>query len=183
MLYIIRHGRTDWNDEYRLQGQTDIPLNEEGREMAREAAEKYRDIHFDICFCSPLIRAAETARILLEGRDIPVYYDDRLKELAFGECEGLENSLGKPESPVYVFFKEPEKYTDPPKGGESLDELFLRTGEFLRERVEPLLSEAKDVLIVGHGAMNSSIVCQVKDRDRSRFWEEGIPNCELMRLI
>ena len=47
MLYIMRHGRTDWNQQRRIQGRTDIPLNDEGREMARKAAEEYKDVHFD----------------------------------------------------------------------------------------------------------------------------------------
>ena len=68
MLYIIRHGKTDWNVRHKMQGRTDIPLNEEGRQMAEAAREDYRDVHFDICFCSPLIRAKETAEIL---PDIP----------------------------------------------------------------------------------------------------------------
>ena len=41
MFYILRHGRTDWNEEHRLQGEVDIPLNETGRQMAYDAAEKY----------------------------------------------------------------------------------------------------------------------------------------------
>ena len=50
MLYIMRHGRTDWNVRHKLQGRTDIPLNDEGRMMAAEAGEKYADIHFDECY-------------------------------------------------------------------------------------------------------------------------------------
>ena len=83
MLYIMRHGRTDWNDLRKLQGKTDIPLNEEGRLMAEKARETYNDVHFDVCYCSPLIRAKETAEIFLKGRSIPVIYDDRLKEMGF----------------------------------------------------------------------------------------------------
>ncbi|MBO4900217.1 MAG: histidine phosphatase family protein [Lachnospiraceae bacterium] len=183
MLYIIRHGLTDWNSKYKLQGQTDIPLNDEGRAMARKAHEECRNVRFDICFCSPLIRARETADILLEGRDVPIYYDDRLKEMYFGDYEGIENSFSIPDCPINVFFKDPANYTDPPGGAESLDDLFARTGEFLDEKVYPLLNEGKDVLIVGHGAMNSSIVCRIKERERADFWKEGIPNCKLMRLI
>lgn len=183
MLYIIRHGLTDWNTKHKLQGQTDVPLNDEGRAMAREAHEEYMDVHFDVCFCSPLIRARETAGILLEGRDIPVYFDDRIKEMSFGSYEGIENSFDIPDCPINKFFFDPAGYTDPPGGAESLDDLFHRTGEFLEEKVYPLLDEGKDVLIVGHGAMNSSIVCRIKNRDRSDFWKEGIPNCKLQRLI
>ena len=182
MLYIIRHGKTDWNVLHKLQGRTDVPLNDEGRRMAEAAREEYRDVHFDICFCSPLVRARETAEILLRGRDIPIIADDRLAEMSFGVCEGLENSFGISDCPVNVLFREPEKYTDLPEGAESLEELFARTGEFLREKVDPLLAEGKDVLIVGHGAMNSSIVCQRKKLPVSQFWSAGIESCCLMEL-
>ena len=182
MLYIIRHGKTDWNELHKLQGRTDVPLNDEGRRMAEEAREAYRDVHFDVCFCSPLSRARETAEILLRGRDVPVLTDDRLAEMGFGSYEGLENSFQIPDCPINVLFRSPEKYDSPPGGAESLDELFARTGAFLRERAEPLLKEGKDVLIVGHGAMNSSIVCRIRNLPRAEFWSAGIENCKLMRL-
>lgn len=101
----MRHGKTDWNEIHKLQGRTDIPLNEEGRQMAAAAGKEYQDIHFDICFCSPLIRAKETAQLVLKGRDIPVLYDDRLKEMSFGIYEGIENSFQIPDCPINVFFK------------------------------------------------------------------------------
>ena len=182
MLYIIRHGRTDWNDLHKLQGRTDTSLNEDGIRMAREAAVQYRDVHFDICFCSPLKRAKQTVEILLRDRDVPVVFDDRLMEMCFGSSEGEVDCHINPSSPVYKFFKDPADYDTPPEGAESMKELFERTGEFLKEKVYPLLAEGKDVLIVGHGAMNSSIVCRVKGRDIADFWKEGIPNCKLMIL-
>ena len=182
MLYIIRHGQTDWNVLHKLQGQTDVPLNEEGRRMAEAAREKYRDIHFDVCYCSPLIRARETAEILLRGRNIPILTDDRLKEMGFGSYEGLENSFRIPDCPINVLFQSPGQYTSPPGGAESLDALFARTGEFLREKAEPLLKKGRDMLIVGHGAMNSSIISQVRNLPRDQFWSAGIENCKLIRL-
>ena len=181
MLYIIRHGKTDWNEIHKLQGRTDIPLNDEGRAMARAAAEEYRDIHFDVCYCSPLIRARETAELLLEGRDVPIVFDDRLIEMSFGIYEGVENSFAVADCPINVLFQHPEQY-EPVQDAESLDELYARTGEFLQEVIEPLLAEGKDVVIVGHGAMNSSIVCQVKNVPLADFWSAGIPNCKLFKL-
>ena len=181
MLYIMRHGLTDWNVAHRLQGQTETDLNEAGLRMAHEAAVEYKDVHFDVCYCSPLKRARMTAEILLEGRDVPIITDDRLKEMAFGIYEGFANTYSFPDCPMYAFFKHPEAYK-PPLGAESMDELFERTGEFLREVAEPQVAEGKDVLIVGHGAMNSSIVCQIKKRDLSEFWADPIPNCRLQRL-
>ena len=182
MLYIMRHGKTDWNELHKLQGHTDIPLNEKGRLMAKAAHDEYMDVHIDLCFASPLIRARETAEIFLQGRDIPIEIDDRLKEMCFGEYEGTENSFQIPDCPINVLFFHPEEYTTPVKGAESIDDLIARTGDFLREKVEPELEKGKDVLIVGHGAMNSSIVSQVWNLPREKFWSAGIPNCKLMKL-
>ncbi len=181
MLYIMRHGKTDWNERHKLQGRTDIPLNQCGREMAQKAAEEYKDVHFDICFCSPLVRAQETARIFLSGRDIEIVTDDRLQEMCFGIYEGIENSFQIPDCPINVCFQNPAQYRGV-EGAETFEELFARTGSFLKEVVEPLLAQGKDVLIVGHGAMNSSIVCQRRNLPLERFWEAGIENCKLMEL-
>ena len=206
MLYIMRHGKTDWNELKKLQGQTDIPLNEEGRGQATAAGREYAGIHLDICYCSTLGRARETARLFFEARalakhkpggstagddgkngeyeeNIPIVYDERLREMGFGTYEGIERCFDIPDCPVNVFFKHPEEYDVPVEGGESMDELFARTGEFLKENVYPALKEGKDILIIGHGAMNSSIICQVKNNsDRTRFWEVGIPNCKMIQV-
>lgn len=183
MLYIMRHGKTDWNARRRLQGRTDVPLNSEGRSMAENARLEYADVHFDVCYCSPLIRARETAEIFLRGRNIPIITDERLVEMSFGVCEGTEIDFQNSDCPVNTLFMEPEKYVTPVEGGESFEQLFARTGEFLREIVEPQLEQGKDVLIVGHGAMNSSIVCQVRGLPIEKFWSAGIQNCKLMKLI
>lgn len=183
MLYIMRHGRTDWNERNKLQGRTDIPLNANGRQMAEKAREEYADVHFDVCYCSPLIRARETAEIVLRGRNIPIIPDERLVEMSFGACEGMEYSFDKLGSPIADLFLHPEKYTEPVDGGESFEQLFARTGEFLREVAYPLVNAGKDVLIVGHGAMDSSIVCQVRNIPIADFWSAGIVNCKLMKLM
>ena len=119
MLYIIRHGKTDWNELHKLQGRTDIPLNESGRKMARDAGQRYKEINFDICFCSPLVRAKETAELLLEGRDVPIIEDDRLKEMSIGIYEAVENCFEREDIPVRTIFKEPEKYTEAFENAES----------------------------------------------------------------
>ena len=182
MLYIMRHGRTDWNDRHKLQGRTDIPLNEDGRRMAEKAAKEYRDVPLDVCWCSPLIRAQETAEIVLRGRNVPVFTDERLREMSFGDYEGLENSFSIPDCPVNVIFQDPEKYTASVGGAETFEELFARTGSFLREVIDPLMTQGKDVLIVGHGAMNLSIISQVRNLPRKDFWSTGIENCRMIRL-
>ena len=87
-LYLVRHGETDWNKVKKIQGQVDIPLNQFGKHLAEETAEGLHDIPFDLCISSPLSRAYETARIILEGRDVPIITDARIEEMAFGEYEG-----------------------------------------------------------------------------------------------
>lgn len=78
--------------------------------MAYDAAEKYKDIDFDICYCSPLKRAQETARIFLADRNpaVEIITDNRLHEMCFGDYEGVKNIRQKPECPVYLLFEEPE---------------------------------------------------------------------------
>ena len=183
MIYILRHGKTEWNKLKKLQGRTDIPLCEEGRAIAREAAEKYADVHFDVCYSSPLIRAKETAQIILKGRDVPIIFDDRLKEMAFGIYEGIERSFDIPDCPINVLFKHPEDYIAAKDAGESLDELYSRTGSFLEEVIKPLHEAGKDVLIVGHGALNSCLLTQAKGLPRKDFWSHGIVQCSLMNLF
>ena len=184
MLYIMRHGQTDWNVLHKLQGRTDIPLNDAGRAMAEQARERYREVPLDICFCSPLRRAKETAEIFLRDRKIPLVTDERLREMSFGICEGMLNPrYTDSESPVSVLFRHPEAYHCPPEGAESFDELFARTGEFLREAAGPLMDQGKNVLIVGHGAMNLSIISRIQKLPIAEFWSPRINNCELMRLI
>ncbi len=183
MLYLMRHGRTDWNVRHKLQGRTDIPLNEEGRQMARDAHDEYLDTHFDICYCSPLIRAVETAEILLEGRDVPIVKDDRLLEMCFGDYEGIEHSFKIPDCPINVIFQDPASYKESVGGAETIEELNARTKSFLDELVYPKIAEGKDVLIVGHGAMNCSLISNVKNLPREDFWSWGLAQCKLMTLM
>lgn len=182
MLYIMRHGKTDWNAKHKLQGRTDIPLNEEGIQMAEQAKEKYKDVNFDICYCSPLVRAKQTAEIVLEGRNIPIVYDDRLMEMCFGVYEGVTHPSQIEGSSIRKLFKDPADYPGV-EDGETFDDLFARTGSFLKEVVQPQLDAGKDVIIVGHGAMDSSIVCQVQNIPLEKFWDAGIENCKLMKLL
>lgn len=183
MLYIMRHGITDWNVLYKLQGQTDIPLNADGRALAAAAREEYASVHFDVCFCSPLRRAKETAEILLEGRGVPILPDDRLKEMCFGIYEGAVHVRDDLGSPAHILFSAPETYTEPFEGAETYAQLFERTGRFLEETALPLVSAGKDVLIVGHAGMNSSIICRLKNIPLADFWTCNIDKCRLIRLL
>lgn len=182
MLYVMRHGKTDWNVKKKLQGRTDIPLNEEGIKMAKNAAIEYKDINFDVCYCSPLMRAKQTARYFFEDRDVPIIFDDRLMEMSFGIYEGVENSFSDSDCPVNILFKDPVNYKGVPDG-ETFEQLYARTGDFLEKVALPDVKSGKDVIIIGHGAMNSCIISQVKNIPLENFWDNGIENCKLFKLL
>jgi len=87
---LVRHGQTSWNLDRRIQGSTDIPLNETGIADARAAAEMLRTETFDAIVASPLVRAHRTAQVIAEelGLDEPLIETD-LRERNFGVAEGL----------------------------------------------------------------------------------------------
>lgn len=93
LVGLIRHGLTDWNAVGRIQGRSDIPLNEEGRGQARQLAKRLQEESeycWDFVITSGLLRAQETGAILAEALGIPLYNpDSRLMERAFGQVEGL----------------------------------------------------------------------------------------------
>ena len=138
-LYLVRHGETDWNKVKKIQGQVDIPLNQFGKHLAEETAEGLHDIPFDLCISSPLSRAYETARIILEGRDVPIITDARIGEMAFGEYEGKCCARDHWELPedFQKFFDDPVGFR-PGKGGESFADVRKRTGILNNIRKEPL---------------------------------------------
>lgn len=93
LVGLIRHGLTDWNKIGRIQGQSDIPLNEEGRSQARKLTERLltdQEYKWDFVITSGLSRAQETGEIIAKTLNIPLYDpDSRLVEKAFGQVEGL----------------------------------------------------------------------------------------------
>lgn len=180
-LYVIRHGETQWNRMRRVQGHQDIPLNEYGRRLAEETAEGMREIPIDLAYTSPLCRAKETAEILLRGRNVPLIEDDRVKELCFGGYEGMccSGENREPGSDVFNrFFTDTANYVPLPDG-ESIDSLYDRTGDFLREMCERADLAEKNVLVSTHGAAMNALLNQVRgSRSVSRFWEHEVPpNC------
>jgi len=89
MIYLMRHGQTDWNLFKRANGITETFLNQTGINQARQLAEKIKDIKFDVCYCSPQIRARQFCEIIYNGH---VIFDDRLVELILGDFEGKEET-------------------------------------------------------------------------------------------
>jgi len=87
-FHCLRHGVTDWNRQGRFQRRTDIPLNDEGIAQAHAAARRLRNLRLDQVVASPLVRAAETAKIVATSSATPLAIDDSLIECDFGSLEG-----------------------------------------------------------------------------------------------
>jgi broad specificity phosphatase PhoE len=88
-LLLARHGETDWNRELRIQGSSDIELNELGRQQAQFLAQELTDVELDAIYASDLSRARETAAAVAATHGLEVNLDARLRERSFGSWEGL----------------------------------------------------------------------------------------------
>ncbi len=178
-VYIVRHGKTYWNDQGLLQGTTDIELNAEGRQAAGDLGRQLEDTEIDLIFSSPLIRAYETACLIRGHRNIQIKRDERLKEISFGLEEGKSYHAFKDAgSPYEAFFNAPQNYL-PPEGGETFLHVIERTKNFLKEEIEPLYKNTNRLLIVGHGALNKGLMFTIKNNSMENYWAPGLQkNCQ-----
>ena len=172
MIYIIRHGQTEKNRANVLQGRSDIPLNDSGRQQAEEVRNRLikAGIHFDLVYTSPLIRAVQTAAIIAEG--IPQLKDDRLIEMDYGPYEGMD--LANPAPEVLDFFRD-FVHNPAPNGMEPLQAIVVRLGSFLEEIREE--AAEKNILISTHAiAMKGALEYLTPDSGGS-YWSKFIGNC------
>ena len=177
-LYILRHGETDWNKARKIQGCTDIPLNDYGRELARKTGEGMKNVPIDLVITSPLVRAKETAQLVMAGRDAMVVENCQIQEMNFGEYEGRPSDEEPTASILREFFKNPGAYP-PPENGESIPELLKRTGDVLKELFGNTKLQDKNILVSTHGAAMTGLVNNIKGQlEVNDFWKKGVPpNC------
>ena len=169
MIYIVRHGQTDWNKIGRIQGHTDIELNKLGKEQALIVKEKLKDIKFDKVFSSPLKRAFKTAQLIFNGE---IVADDRLKERFNGELEGKT----KNEIKVFPDFNDPDETSF---GIESLNDFKNRVRSFIEE----ILAEYKNknILVVTHGGVCIYARCYFEGEPKdNNFDDYKLKNCEIL---
>jgi 2,3-bisphosphoglycerate-dependent phosphoglycerate mutase len=141
-LLLARHGETDWNRELRIQGSSDLELNELGRRQAQQLAQELTDVDLDAIYASDLSRAQATAAAVAATHGLDVQLDARLRERSFGSWEGLTR----------------EDIAELPPGSRHDGE----SDEDVRERMLAAVREiaaahpGEHVLIVSHGgALNS----------------------------
>ncbi|MCE3201912.1 histidine phosphatase family protein [Paenibacillus sonchi] len=163
LIGLIRHGLTDWNAEGRIQGQSDIPLNDEGRRQAEMLGERLlqETYRWDYCITSSLSRAAETGKIIAAKLGIPLLEpDERIRERAYGQVEGMtaaqrEEKWGKDWNLL-------------PLGQESDEQLQARALAFMEEIAA--LYPDKNLLVISHGGFLAQLyIALYKDKYSERL--------------
>jgi len=149
-IYLARHGETDWNAAGRLQGWTDISLNETGRLQAQNLASILAVTRLDTIYCSALNRSMETAKILDRH---PIVSMTELNEQSLGKYEGVVLT----EEEVLLFRQLRADPTRKLEGGESRNEHLQRVRNALQQ-IRSLHPEDAQVLIIGHGGTNNLIL-------------------------
>ncbi len=183
MIFLVRHGETDWNDQKRIQGINDIPLNVSGKRQAARLAEALRCKQFAAYIASPLSRAFDTAAVISNDSSI-IETDSRLKERYFGSYEGKTEheithllntrynaSLQYLDS-SFDWFGDPEVETIEAvtkRSNECLDDLHARFGD-------------NDICVVTHGGVIKTIFDVVLGIDPNKPRRYIIPNGVCLKL-
>lgn len=164
IIYLTRHGETEWNIEKRLQGRGDSPLTENGIQRAKELRDRIKNIDIDVIYSSPIKRALNTANILRGNKNIDIVTDDSLMEMCFGDYEGKKIDIIQKENPswdINLIMQGNVEICAP--NGENLKEV--------RERISKLMNKiiaeniGKSILIVTHGITLKALMYYFKDED------------------
>ncbi len=171
MIYIVRHGQTDYNLNKIYQGQKDIELNDTGINQAHELKEKLDAMNFDVVISSPLKRAYKTAEILNKGN---ILTDTRLMERGFGKLEGLKFN------DTYIDVKNKQEYEKQMEVESDFD-FRKRVSDFWVDIKEKY--KDKKVLIVTHNGFMIRSQCyfygEPENADYSKY---KISNCEVLEI-
>nr|WP_207207557.1 histidine phosphatase family protein [Ensifer canadensis] len=185
MIYVIRHGQTDWNAESRLQGQKDIPLNDTGRQQATGNGLALGAIlgadaaQFDFV-ASPLGRTRETMERLRRAMGLdPTAYrtDDRLKEVSFGDWEGFTLPELKRSVPERIAERRKVKWDFIPPGNDA------ESYEILSWRIAAWLKDvSKPTVCVSHGGVIRALFKLFGEMDEDEAASAAIPQDRLLRI-
>lgn len=173
-VYLVRHGETEWNALMKYQGQTDVPLSDNGRRQAELIGKRLAGEKIHGFYASDLKRAYETAKIISKYHGLEVKKVSELRELNFGAWEGLTKKELKEN-----YAKEIKEWWENPlltraPGGETLGEMVKRSVKAIRKIVERHSGE--NVVVVTHGGVIRSIVGTVLGMDLNKYWRLRLDN-------
>lgn len=176
-MLLIRHGETVWNKDAKLQGQTDIPLSEQGIKQAIALSKRLSGRKIEAFYASNLTRAIKTASIVAEPHHRQVIMLPGLQELNFGDWEGLTfKEIQQNYSDLsQTWWSNPLETRIP--GGETLNELAERSNQTIKDIV--LKHSDQTVAVVAHGGTIRSIVGTVLGIDLNQYWKLRQDNASL----
>ncbi len=152
---LIRHGKTQWNLDQRIQGRTDIALADPGRRQVASWCAALGRISLDLIVSSPMIRARQTAEILGQGLGLAVVLDENLREQSFGRWEGSTIRQIRQAAPGTVEHQEGLGWDFCPPGGESRNGVLKRALVALERAAQRF--DGFDILVVTHSGVIKSL--------------------------
>jgi probable phosphoglycerate mutase len=168
-LYITRHGETEWNREKRMQGWLDSNLTENGIKNAISLGERLKETELTAIFSSPSGRTKATTSLIRGERDIPVIYDENLREIKLGQWEGKTHSSIKE-----MYQTEFESYWNTPHqfktvGGETFEETRARAIQVLNRIKKDYKSG--NILIVTHSVLIKCLYSFIRNTSIETLWD------------
>ncbi len=164
-LMLARHGETDYNQQWRFQGRTDLGLNRVGRRQAEGLRQRLSQESIDVIYTSKLKRAEDTAGIIARGCGLRVVTCENLAELDFGKFEGLTHAEIVERYPEW----QPSDYDFTAYGGESLEQLAQRVRAFEKELRSDNPADA-DILVIAHSGSLRVLLCVLLGIDIENWW-------------
>lgn len=173
-IILVRHGQTAWNagaGEERFRGRTDLPLDETGLAQASAVARRLKSEPIAAIYASPLSRARQTAVPLAVALDQPIYGDDGLLDINYGQFQGLTHAKAAVAYPeLYTLWRATPGQVRFP-GGESLADVRARLLALLDELAGQHPDET--VVLVGHQIVNKVLACTLLGLDLDQIWRIG----------
>ena len=183
-IFFVRHGETEWNRKFKYQGNTDIALNENGRSQARKVGLRLSRVIPSRVFSSPLLRAYGTAEAIMEANagSTPIEAMDDLREISFGEWEGLTYSeITARHALDYKAWRE-TPFSSAPTGGESFESVRLRSAR-AAETLKNAAAPGAVILVVAHGVVLRTLAASLTDTDDLKLmWRARFDNCSVSAL-
>jgi alpha-ribazole phosphatase/probable phosphoglycerate mutase len=180
-VFLVRHGETDWNKDFKYQGSTDVPLNKEGLKQAEKLAVRLSSVKPSRVMSSPLSRAYRTAEAIV-GRsraNVEIEQREELRELSFGVWEGLSIPEVREKNRELFEKWEQAPFSNTPEGGDVFSDVFERSKLFARDIFESGIS-GHDTVVVAHGGILRAIVAALlRLDDIDLMWKMRFDNCSI----
>jgi broad specificity phosphatase PhoE len=178
-IYFVRHGRTEWNAIRRMQGQLNSDLDEVGRRQAEVNGRWLAGLGIEALFASPLDRTRQTAEIIQRHVDLPIVFDERLKEWDCGDWSGWlydEIETHWPEA-WRAWRADPFNYRSP--NGENYPDMIARSAPFLDELCRHRSSR---IAVVSHGMIGRAMISTLMGLDETQTLAVHQPNDRVFRI-